>query len=57
LLEFITLVAYMIYIIVLIPVLHVNLTIAWTSEFLYWLVLGTLCYYYLKSGNWKSAKV
>ncbi len=56
-LVFITLVVYMIYIIVLIKVLHVNLTVAWTSEFAYWLVLGWLCWKYLKSGKWKSYKV
>jgi MATE family multidrug resistance protein len=57
LLELITLVAYMIYVIILIPVLHVNLTMAWTSEFLYWLVLGGLSYYYLRTGNWRKARV
>jgi multidrug resistance protein, MATE family len=57
LLELITLVVYMIYVIILIPILHVNLTLAWTSEFLYWLVLGGLSYYYLRTGNWRKAKV
>ena len=57
LLELITLVVYMAYIIILIPILNVNLTVAWTSEFVYWLVLGILCYWYLKSGRWKKAKV
>lgn len=57
LMEFITLVIYMIYIVILIPVLHVNLTIAWTSEFVYWLVLAWLCWRYLKSGKWQKYKV
>lgn len=57
LLELITLVVYMIYVIILIPILHVNLTVAWTSEFLYWLVLGGLSYYYLRTGNWRKAHV
>ena len=57
LLELITLVVYMIYVVILIRVLNVNLTIAWTSEFVYWLVLAWLCWVYLKSGKWKQHEV
>ncbi|MBC8046559.1 MAG: MATE family efflux transporter [Fimbriimonadaceae bacterium] len=57
LLEFITLIIYMVYVIILIPVLNVNLTIAWTSEFIYWLALAWLCWNYLKGGKWKTYKV
>ncbi|MFN0275775.1 MAG: MATE family efflux transporter [Chitinophagales bacterium] len=57
LMEFITLIIYMIYVVILIPVLNVNLTIAWTSEFVYWLVLAWLCWRYLKSGKWKQYKI
>jgi MATE family multidrug resistance protein len=57
LLELITLVVYMVYVFILIPVLNVSITMAWTSEFLYWLVLGVLCAWYLRSGKWKSARV
>jgi hypothetical protein len=47
----------MVYVVVLIDILEVNLTLAWTSELLYWLVLAWLCYVYLKSGRWKKFKV
>ncbi|HAE35283.1 MAG TPA: hypothetical protein DCG22_05790 [Bacteroidetes bacterium] len=57
LLELITLIIYMAYVIVLIPIMQVPLTVAWTSEFLYWLVLAILSYYYLRTGNWKKASV
>ncbi len=57
LLEVITLVVYVIYVVILVPVLHVNLTIAWTSELLYWFTLAILCWYYLKKGNWKTMQV
>ncbi|MEZ5015397.1 MAG: MATE family efflux transporter, partial [Chitinophagales bacterium] len=57
LLELIVLIVYMIYIVILLPVLHVNLTIAWTSEFVYWLILAWLCWKYLKSGRWKKYKI
>lgn len=57
LLELITLVVYMVYVVILIEVLKVNLTIAWTSEFVYWLVLAWLCWKYLKSGKWRQYKV
>jgi len=57
LLELITLVVYMIYVYVIIHVLNVSLAVAWTSEFVYWLVLAWLCWKYLKSGKWKKYKV
>ena len=57
LLELITLIVYMVYVVILIRVLDVNLTIAWTSEFVYWLVLAWLCWKYLKSGAWKRHRV
>lgn len=57
LLELITLIVYMVYVIIIIKVLDVNLTIAWTSEFVYWLVLAWLCWTYLKSGAWKRHRV
>ena len=31
--------------------MQVPLTVAWTSEFLYWLVLAILSYYHPKTGN------
>lgn len=55
--EVITLIVYIIYVIIMIPILHVNLTIAWTSEFLYWLTLALLCWYYLKKGAWRTIQV
>ncbi len=57
LLVFITLIVYMVYVVILIKVLNVNLTVAWTSEIVYWLVLAWLCWKYLKSGKWKEYKV
>lgn len=57
LLELITLIVYMIYVYILIEVLNVNLATAWTSEFVYWLVLAWLCWVYLKSGKWKQHKI
>ncbi len=57
LLQMITLVIYMVYVVIVIRVLDVNLAIAWTSEFVYWLVLAWLCWKYLKSGRWKNYHV
>jgi len=57
LLELITLVVYMVYVVIIIEVLNVSLAVAWTSEFVYWLVLAWLCWKYLKSGKWKKYKV
>lgn len=57
LMEVLTLVVYIVYVIILIPVLHVNLTVAWTSEFLYWFVLAALCWWYLKKGGWRKIQI
>ncbi len=57
LLELITLVVYMVYVYIVINVFNVSLAFAWTSEFVYWLVLAWLCWKYLKSGKWKQYKV
>ena len=57
LLELITLVVYMVYVVIIIEVLDASLAVAWTSEFVYWLVLAWLCWKYLKSGKWKKYKV
>jgi multidrug resistance protein, MATE family len=46
--------AYSVYVYFVLKVWHLPLEWAWASEFLYWTVLLSLSYIYLKSGKWKD---
>lgn len=57
LLECIALIIYLLYGDCIIMELRMNVAIAWTSEHLYALLIGSFSYYYLKKGNWRSKKL
>jgi Na+-driven multidrug efflux pump len=52
-----TLVLYMAYNYVVNFVFHWPVAIAWISEIVYWLGLGTMCYLYFRFGNWRARKI
>lgn len=52
--EALAILAYMIYIWWVTHILHAPLTIAWASEILYWTIIISVCYAYIKSGKWKG---
>ncbi|MDP4202165.1 MAG: MATE family efflux transporter [Bacteroidota bacterium] len=52
-----TLVVYMAYNYVVNFVFHWSVAIAWMSEIVYWLGLGTMCYLYFHFGNWRARKI
>ncbi|MFZ1705668.1 MAG: MATE family efflux transporter, partial [Saprospiraceae bacterium] len=52
--EFIGVISYLVYIYVVIELLKLSHTIAWTSEWVYWSVLFSLSFLYLWKGNWKK---
>lgn len=37
--------------------LKLSIELVWTSEYIYFLMLGLLSYFYLKSGNWRKKRV
>lgn len=37
--------------------LKLSIELVWTSEYIYFLLLGLLSYFYLRSGNWRKKKV
>ena len=54
LIEAITIIAYSIYIYMVLEYFFLSLTIGWMSEWLYWALTFTMSYIYLKSGRWKG---
>lgn len=54
--EIITIALYLLATYILAVRLQMPLHIVWTSEFLYFLIIGLLSYAYMKSGHWKKVK-
>jgi putative MATE family efflux protein len=52
--EFAGIAAYLIYVWVVIEVMQLSLSVAWMSEWVYWILLFALSYLYLKRGNWQK---
>ncbi|MGZ8539166.1 MAG: MATE family efflux transporter [Chitinophagaceae bacterium] len=52
--EIVAIVVYSIYIYFILHVWRLSLVWAWSSEMLYWLVLFTLSFLYLKKGKWRN---
>ncbi|MBK9734894.1 MAG: MATE family efflux transporter [Saprospiraceae bacterium] len=52
--EFTGILAYTIYIWIVIEMLHLSLEAAWMSEWVYWVMLYVLSYLYLKYGKWQE---
>ena len=57
LLEVITLIFYVSYIWFIIVVYEGTISVVWTSEWVYALLLGSMSFWYLKSGKWKGGVV
>jgi multidrug resistance protein, MATE family len=47
-------VAYLIYVWIVIEVMKMSIEVAWMSEWIYWIVLFLPSYFYLKYGNWRK---
>ena len=52
--EAITIVLYCIYVYLVLEVFNLPITIGWMSEWLYWSVLFTTSFLYIRSGKWKG---
>ncbi|MFV0392232.1 MAG: MATE family efflux transporter [Paludibacteraceae bacterium] len=55
--EIVTLFFYVVYIYVSAVVFRANVEILWFSEFVYWIIIGVLGYWYLQGGNWKKKEI
>lgn len=54
LIELVTIVLYCLYVWLVLEKLFLSITIGWMSEWLYWLTMFGLSWWYMRSGKWKS---
>ena len=54
LIELVTIVFYSIYVYLVLEVWQCSLVVGWMSEWLYWLCMFTMSYFYMRSGRWKG---
>ena len=52
--EAVTIVAYLVYVYLVLEVYKLSLLWAWASELIYWTVIFVMAFNYLKSGKWKG---
>jgi len=52
--EMITLVAYVVYVYIVLEYLKLPITWGWASEWVYWLSMFGLSYWFMRSGRWKG---
>ena len=52
--EAVTIIAYCIYVYLVLEVFKLPITIGWMSEWLYWMMLFTASFFYIRSGKWKG---
>lgn len=55
--EIITITLYCVYVYVVLEYLNLSITWGWVSEWVYWMSMFTMAYFYLKSGRWKGKKI
>jgi multidrug resistance protein, MATE family len=52
--EGVTIVLYCVYVYVVLEYLNLSITWGWLSEWVYWVSMFSMAYWYLKSGRWKG---
>lgn len=57
LIEIIAITLYLIYTWYFMKLHYVSLAVAWSNEFIYWLTIFFISYYYMKSGRWKDKTI
>jgi multidrug resistance protein, MATE family len=55
--EIVAIVAYSVYVYLVLEHWFLPITWGWASEWLYWFVLLAFSFYYIKKGNWKEKKI
>lgn len=55
--EAITIVVYCIYVYVTLEHLNLSIVWGWGSEWVYWLSMFSMAYFYMKSGRWKAKQI
>jgi Na+-driven multidrug efflux pump len=55
--ETITIIIYSVYVYVVLEYLRLPIAWGWVSEWVYWISMFTMAYFYLKSGKWKNKRI
>lgn len=55
--EIITITLYCIYVFVVLEYLNLPITWGWVSEWVYWMSMFTMAFFYIRSGKWKGKKI
>ena len=55
--EFLTLFFYIVYVYYTAVVLQTSVEIVWMSEFVYWIIIGSMAYWYMRKGNWRKKEI
>lgn len=55
--ELIVMIVYLVFIYSVNFIFHAPVAVAWLSEVIYWIGLGSMSYVYLKRGNWQAKKI
>ncbi len=54
--EIVAIILYLIYTWFFMKYHYISLAMAWSNEFIYWLTIFTIAYFYIKSGKWNSSR-
>jgi Na+-driven multidrug efflux pump len=55
--EVVTLVAYCIYIYLVLEAWNLSITVGWMSEWIYWLSMFSMSFLYIRSGRWRKKEI
>lgn len=55
--ELIVIVLYCVYVYLVMEVFHLPVAVGWMSEWLYWIGLFSLSFFYLQSGKWRNKRI
>lgn len=55
--EIIAIAAYTLYVWLVLEVFHLPVTVAWMSEWIYWIIILIPSFLYMKSGRWKGRRI
>lgn len=55
--ELITIILYSVYVYVVLEYLNLPITWGWGSEWVYWMSMFTMAFFYIQSGRWKDKKI
>ena len=55
--EFITIIVYSVYVYVVLELWNLPITWGWGSEWVYWISMFSMAFFYMRSGKWRNKKI